>query len=128
MRAIGAPCANFVKPSDDWQYWIVPGFSPALYCLSYSPLPNRLKTLNPAFFASETESAFGELKVDQTFRTGFLHAGQFVSGLAETGRRSVNLPPHTGQPPSQSSYSYNGIAKNPKFEFRKPKGFQNANS
>jgi hypothetical protein len=79
------------------------------YCLSYSPLPKRLNTLKPAFFASEIETLFGELNVDQILRTGFLHAGQFVSGFAESGRRNVNFPPHTGQPPSQSSYSYNGI-------------------
>src|SRR6266850_2717663 len=95
------------------------------YCLSYSPLPSRLKTLNPACFASETESALGELNVDQILRTGFLHAGQFVSGLAESGRCNVNLPPHTGQPPSQSSYSYNGITKNSKFEIRNSKQFRN---
>ena len=47
-------------------------------------------------------------------------AGQFVSGLAERGRCNVNFPPHTGQPPSQTSYSYNGICKirNPNFEIR----------
>jgi hypothetical protein len=99
----------------------------ALYCLSYSPFPKRLNTLKPAFLACEIERDLGELKVDQTFRTGFLHAGQFVSGLADTGRRSVNLPPHTGQFPSQSSYSYNGIAKNSKFEYRNPKQPQNPN-
>jgi len=92
-----------------------------LYCLSYSPLPKRLNTLNPAFFASEIETVFGELNVDQIRRTGFLHAGQFVSGFAERGRRNVNFPPHTGQPPSQTSYSYNGIAENPKFEVRNSK-------
>jgi hypothetical protein len=75
-----------------------------------------LNTLNPAFFASEIETVFGELNEDHTLRTGFLHAGQFVSGFAERGRRNVNFPPHTGQPPSQSSYSYNGIVKNPKLE------------
>jgi len=84
-------------------------------------LPSRLNTLNPAFFASEIEAVFGELNVDQILRTGFLHAGQFVSGFAESGRRSVNFPPHTGQLPSQSSYSYNGITKNSKFEIRNPK-------
>ena len=40
-----------------------------------------------------------------TLRTGFLHAGQCVSGLAESGRRKVNLPPHTAQSPSHNSYS-----------------------
>jgi hypothetical protein len=86
-------------------------------------LPNRLKTLNPAFFASETESALGELNVDHILRTGFLHAGQFVSGLAESGRRNVNFPPHTGQPPSQTSYSYNGITKNSKFDLLRQKHY-----
>jgi hypothetical protein len=79
------------------------------YCLSYSPLLTFLNTLNPAFFASEIETFFGELNVDQILRTGFLHAGQFVSGFAESGRCNVNFPPHTGQPPSQTSYSYSGI-------------------
>jgi hypothetical protein len=80
-----------------------------------------LNTLNPAFFASEIETDLGELNVDQILRTGFLQAGQFVSGLAESGRCNVNLPPHTGQLPSQSSYSYNGMAKNSKFETRNSK-------
>jgi len=80
-----------------------------LYCRSYSPLLSRLNTLNPAFFASETESALGVLKVDQSRRTGFLHAGHWVNGLAERGRRRVNRPPHTLHSPSQSSYSYIGI-------------------
>jgi len=92
-----------------------------LYCRSYSPLLTFLKTLKPAFFASEIETFLGELKVDQILRTGFLHAGQFVSGLAESGRCSVNFPPHTGQPPSQTSYSYNGITENPKLETRNSK-------
>jgi len=51
------------------------------------------------------ETVFGELNVDKTFRTGFLHAGQWVKGAAESGRRKVNRPPHTLQSPSQSSYS-----------------------
>ena len=50
-------------------------------------------------------SLIGELKVERILRTGFLHAGQLVKGLAESGRRSVNLPPHTLQSPSHSSYS-----------------------
>jgi hypothetical protein len=79
-------------------------------------LPSRLNTLKPAFLASEIETDFGELNVDQILRTGFLHAGQFVSGLAESGRCKVNFPPQTGQPPSQTAYSYNGIIKNSKFE------------
>ena len=45
------------------------------YCLSYSPLLTRFNTVNPAFFASEIETVFGELNVDQTLRTGFLQAG-----------------------------------------------------
>ncbi len=80
------------------------------HCFSYSPLLTRFKTVNPAFLASEIESAFGELNVDHTFRTGFLHAGHWVRGAAETGRRRVNFPPQTLQSPSQSSYSYNGIS------------------
>jgi hypothetical protein len=88
-------------------------------------LPSRLKTLNPAFLASDNDSALGELKVEKTFLTGFLHAGQFVSGFAETGRCNVNFPPHTAQAPSQSSYSYNGMAKNSKIETRNPKEIRN---
>jgi hypothetical protein len=38
-------------------------------------------------------------------RTGFRHTGQWVNGLADNGRRSVNLPPHTLQSPSHNSYS-----------------------
>jgi len=68
-----------------------------------------LNTENPAFFASEMETAFGELNVDQTRRTGFLQAGQFFRGAAESGRRKVNLPPQTAQLPSHNSNSYNGI-------------------
>src|SRR6266567_6041739 len=79
------------------------------YCRSYSPFWTRLRTLNPAFLASEIERALGELKVENTFRTGFLQAGHFVNGAAESGRLRVNLPPHTLQPPSHSSYSYSGI-------------------
>lgn len=78
------------------------------HCRSYSPLLTRLRTVKPAFLASVTDSGFslmGELKVERTLRTGFLQAGQFVSGLAESGRRRVNFPPHTAQPPSVSSYS-----------------------
>lgn len=79
-----------------------------LHCFSYSPLLIFLSTVNPAFFASEMESGLsfcGELKLEMILRTGFLHAGQFVSGLAESGRFNVNFPPHTLQSPSQSSYS-----------------------
>ena len=77
-----------------WNYW-----------RSYSPLPTRFNTVNPAFFALEIETRVGELNVDRTLRTGFLQAGQCVSGLADNGRFKVNLPPHTLQSPSQSSYS-----------------------
>jgi hypothetical protein len=72
-------------------------------------LLTRFNTVNPAFFASEIDSAFGELNVDQTLRTGFLQAGHFVNGVADIGLQRVNLPPQTLQSPSQSSYSYNGI-------------------
>ncbi len=82
--------------------------SRSFYCLSYSPLLTFFKTVNPAFLASETESGFnftGELNVEIILRTGFLQAGQCVSGAAESGRCKVNLPPQTLQSPSQSSYS-----------------------
>jgi hypothetical protein len=82
---------------------------PLLYWRSYSPLLTRFRTVNPAFLASEIESALGELKVDHTLRTRFLHAGHLVNGAAESGRRNVNFPPHAAQSPSQSSYSYKGI-------------------
>ena len=78
------------------------------YCLSYSPLLTFLSTVNPAFFASEMDSGLslcGVLKPEMILRTGFLHAGQFVSGLAESGRFKVNFPPQTTQWPSHSSYS-----------------------
>jgi hypothetical protein len=79
-----------------------------LHCRSYSPLLIFLSTVNPAFFASEMDNGLslcGELKVEMILRTGFLHAGQFVSGLAESGRFNVNFPPQTTQWPSHSSYS-----------------------
>src|SRR5208283_2306565 len=79
-----------------------------IYCRSYSPLLIFLSTVNPAFLASEMDSGLslcGVLKPEKIFRTGFLHAGQFVSGLAESGRFKVNFPPQTTQLPSQSSYS-----------------------
>src|SRR5690349_15744967 len=53
------------------------------HCRSYSPLPVFLRTVNPAFLASVTDSGFsfiGELKLERSLRTGLLHAGQFVSG------------------------------------------------
>jgi hypothetical protein len=54
----------------------------------------------------ETGLSFcGELKPEMILRTGFLHAGQCVSGLADSGRRNVNFPPQTLQSPSHSSYS-----------------------
>src|SRR6266446_8585038 len=80
----------------------------AFYCRSYSPLPRRFRTVNPAFLASEMETGFnliGELKVEITFRTGFLQAGHRLSSGALKGRRRVNFPPQTAQFPSHSSYS-----------------------
>ena len=82
---------------------------PVGYCRSYSPLLTRLRTVKPAFLASEIESVLGELKVDHTRRTGFLQAGHWVRCGAESGLRKVNFPPHAAQFPSQSSYSYKGI-------------------
>lgn len=84
------------------------------YCRSYSPLPIRFRTVNPAFLASEIEtglSSLGVLKVEITRLTRFLQAGQCVSSGALTGRRSVNRPPQTTHPPwpSHTSYSYSGI-------------------
>src|ERR1700690_3712456 len=77
------------------------------YCFSYSPLLIFLSTVNPAFLASEMDSGLslcGVLKPEMILRTGFLQAGQCVSALAESGRRRGNLPPHTLQSPSHSSY------------------------
>ena len=76
--------------------------------------------MKPAFFASEIESFLGELKVDQTRRTGFLHAGHLVKGLADSGRHRVNFPPHATQFPSQSSYSYKGINVSLYLNFESP--------
>ncbi len=84
-------------------------FSESFHCRSYSPLLTRFSTVNPAFFASEMETALGGFNEENTFLTGFLHAGHLVNSAADSGRRSVNLPPHTLQSPSQSSYSYIGI-------------------
>lgn len=70
--------------------------------------------MNPAFFASVTDNGFsfiGELNVENTFRTGFLHAGHFVNGFADSGRFNVNFPPHAAQFPSHNSYSYNGTTQ-----------------
>ena len=68
---------SFRRPSS----WTLCG-----YCRSYSPLLTRFSTLNPAFLASEIESFRGELNVEKTRRTAFLHAGHFVKGVAESGR------------------------------------------
>src|SRR5271154_1829003 len=73
------------------------------HCFSYSPLRTFLSTVKPAFFASEIESGLslcGVLKDEMILRTGFLHAGHFSSGGADSGRFSVNLPPQTTQLPS----------------------------
>jgi hypothetical protein len=59
--------------------------------------------------ASEIETLLGELKDDQTRRTGFLHAGHWVRGAADNGRRRVNFPLHPTVFSSQCSYSYKGI-------------------
>src|SRR6267143_5542837 len=80
-------------------------FSSPRHCRSYSPFPTRFRTVNPAFLASETERALGELKVDNTLRTGFLQSGHFVKGVADNGLLNVNSPPQTLQPPSHNSYS-----------------------
>src|SRR6185295_16517154 len=67
------------------------------YCRSYSPLFTRLSTVKPAFLASLKETgfvSFGVLKLVMTLRTGFLHAGHFVSSAALNGRRKVKRPPH----------------------------------
>src|SRR5678816_2188206 len=88
--------------------WVRPPPSAPTYCFSYSPLPRRFSTVNPAFFASETESGLsllGDVNVEITLRTGFLHAGHRVNSGALKGRRNVNFPPQTVQSPSQSSYS-----------------------
>ena len=94
------------------QHSTTPPLQPRIcyYCRSYSPLFTRLRTVKPAFFASLIETVLGELNVDHTRRTGFLQAGHLVKGLADSGRRKVNFPPHTTQFPSQSSYSYKGIS------------------
>jgi hypothetical protein len=86
---------------------------PPAHCFSYSPLFTRFNTVNPAFFASEIETGLvieGVLKLESSLRTGFLHAGHWVSGFASNGRRRVNRPPHTLQDPSHNSYSYSGMA------------------
>ena len=70
--------------------WILARFShqPSTHhCLSYSPLLIFLSMVNPAFFASGMDSGLslcGVLKPEMIFRTGFLHAGQFVSGLVNS--------------------------------------------
>jgi hypothetical protein len=50
-------------------------------------------------------SLVGVLKPDMILRTGFLHAGQWVNGFADSGLLSVNFPPHILQSPSHNSYS-----------------------
>ena len=51
-------------------------------------------------------SLCGVLKPEMIFRTGFLQAGHFSSGGADSGRFNVNVPPHALQPPAaQTSYS-----------------------
>ena len=82
-----------------------PGRGTPPYCRSYSPFPTRFRTVKPAFLASEMERALGELNVDNTLRTGFLHSGHFVNAVADNGRRNVNFPPQTLQSPSHNSYS-----------------------
>lgn len=70
--------------------------------------------MNPARFASETDSGLsfvGVLNSEMTLRTGFLQTGQCVSSGALTGLCTVKRPPQIGQLPSQSSYSYSGMAK-----------------
>jgi hypothetical protein len=83
------------------------------YCFSYSPFPRRLRTVKPAFLASESDGGLdltGELKVEMILRTGRRQAGQTFNGAALIGRRNVNWPPHTMQSPSHNSYSYIGMA------------------
>jgi hypothetical protein len=80
------------------------------HCRSYSPLLTRLSTVNPAFFASDTErglSLEGELNWEINLRTARLQRGHRVSGGASMGRRRVNEPPQILQPAwsSQTSYS-----------------------
>ena len=120
MSWIGKPrtCRIPFGETADWQSALQASLNPYRwqgqdasfpYCLSYSPLLTRLSTVKPAFFASEIESLLGELKEERTLRTGFLQAGHWLKGAAESGRRKTNLPPQTLQSPSQSSYSYNGM-------------------
>ena len=99
MIVRGMEALSFAKQSDA---------ADRLHCFSYSPLPSRLSTVNPAFFASLMETGFvfcGELKPEINFRTGFLHAGQAFNSVAVMGRRSVKRPPHAAQLPSHNSYS-----------------------
>ena len=81
---------------------------PASYCRSYSPFLIFLRTVKPAFLASEIErglSLCGVLKLEMILRTGFLHAGHLVSSGALKGRCRVNDPPQALQSPSHNSYS-----------------------
>jgi hypothetical protein len=73
-------------------------------------LLTRLRTVNPAFLASDTErglSLDGELNWEINLRTGRLQSGHLVSGGALTGRRKVNEPPQILHPSwsSQTWYS-----------------------
>jgi hypothetical protein len=79
-----------------------------VYCFSYSPLPTRFRTVNPALLASAMDNGFnlvGELTCEMIFRTGFRQSGHLASGGREAGRRRLNWPPQTLQSPSHSSYS-----------------------
>jgi hypothetical protein len=111
MIPTGFPCAERLKaraceiPQPLAPALVFSAFVESPHCRSYSPLFTRLRTVNPAFLASDMERVLGELKVDKTLRTGFLQAGQCVKGLAESGRRKVNRPPQTLQSPSHNSYS-----------------------
>ena len=63
----------------------------ASYWRSYSPFPTFFKMVKPAFFASLTETgllAFGVLKLETIFRTGFLQSGHCSSAGRLTGRLS----------------------------------------
>ena len=54
------------------------GFFPWPYCFSYSPLLVFLRTVKPAFLASEIERGFsliGELKFEISFFTSLLQSG-----------------------------------------------------
>src|SRR5258706_18328 len=85
-----------------------------LHCFSYSPLPRRLSTVKPAFFASLMDVGFvrwGVLIVERPLRPGFWQAGLCVNPAALKGRRSVTRPPPAEKLPWHNSYSKSGIAK-----------------